>query len=176
MNIEYLYISRSLEIMHPETHQQLIKFGKSTKGIPERMHSLSSAGVPGKYECIAYLECENCSQAEAYLKNVFKDLWYNGEFFAVTPKNVILVMQNMPGKLVVCSDLPQKRIRKPKRKKPTPEPSDEIKTKITKLFDKKWNQKEISLKLKVSPYHVSKVVNSHKEKKIVEIPWLCDNI
>lgn len=174
MIIEYVYISKCLEIMHPLTHQNLIKIGKSSQGIPQRMNSLSSAGVPSKYECIAYLECENSSQSEAYLKNVLKDFHYAGEFFTVTPDMAILKMKGMPGKFVLASDLPQKPVRRPKRKKPTPAPSDEVKAKIIKLFNKKFNQKEISLKLKVSPHHVSKVVNTYKDKKVVEIPWLRD--
>ena len=74
-----------------------------------------------------------------------------------------------PGDLVKFSDEVQKPPRKKRRKKPTPEPNDDKKAKIIRLHKQRYNQRQISEKLKVSPHHVSKTIKVYNEEKHDEV-------
>ena len=166
---EIVYIAKSLEIMHPDTKQPLIKIGISKKGAIERMMTLSSSGVPGKYECLYYLSCNNPFEVEANMQSIYKDLRYKKEFYTVNPENAARALALFPGELVKFSDEVQKPIRKKKRKRPTPEPTDDKKAKIIRLHNQRYNQKQISEKLKISPHHVSKAIKVYNEEKDVDV-------
>jgi hypothetical protein len=116
MSVEIVYIARSLEIMHPDTKQPLIKIGVSKKGALERMMTLSSSGVPGKYECLYYLNCSNPFEVETCIGSIYKDLKYKKEFYTVNPENAAKALALFPGELVKFSDEVQKPIRKKRRK------------------------------------------------------------
>ena len=166
---EIVYIAKSLEIMHPDTKQPLIKIGLSKKGALERMMTLSSSGVPGKYECLYYLSCNNPFEVEAYMKSIYKDLRYKKEFYTVNPENAAKALALFQGELVKFSDEVQKPIRKKRRKKPTEEPTDDKKAKIIRLHNQRYNQRQISDKLKISSHHVSKTIKVYNEKKDVDV-------
>ena len=166
---EIVYIAKSLEIMHPDTKQPLIKIGISKKGAIERMMTLSSSGVPGVYECLYYLSCTNPFEVEAYMRSIYKDLKYKKEFYSVNPESAAKALALFPGDLVKFSDESIKPSRKKRRKKPTPEPNDDKKAKIIRLHKQRYNQRQISEKLKVSPHHVSKTIKVYNEEKHDEV-------
>ena len=159
---EIVYIAKSLEIMHPDTKQPLIKIGLSKKGALERMMTLSSSGVPGKYECLYYLSCNNPFEVETYMQSIFEDLRYKKEFYTVNPESASKALALFPGEFVKFSDEVQKPIRKKRRKKPTPEPTQEQKDKIVRYHKRKRTQEDISKITKVSLHHVSKTIKQYE--------------
>jgi hypothetical protein len=166
MSAEFVYIATCLEFKHPENDKPLIKIGLSKEGIEERMSGLSKeTGVPGTYICLYYFECDDCFSIEGKLHNIFADLRYkeSKEFFVVNPESVAKCLEHMPGKLYKYDEIPKKTVRKKRRKKPSPEPNDDKKAKILRMHNSRWNQRQISEKLKVSKYHVAKTIKSHND-------------
>ena len=167
MDPQCVYVATCLEFKHPENNKPLIKIGLSKVGVPERMQTLSSSGVPGTYICIFYFECEDCHKVESTLHSIFADLRYKNEkeFFTVSPESVAKALEAIPGVLYRYEDLPEQTSRKKRRKKRQNEPPDDKKSKIIRMFENRWNQKQISEKLKISTYHVGKTVRSYLNSK-----------
>ncbi len=78
----------------------LVKIGKTSQTIEQRLRNLDTTGIPVPFECVAAWEFEDADSAEATLFKAFADrrVRRSREFFRISPDQPIAILEGFGAK------------------------------------------------------------------------------